>query len=111
MPSPDSGRGDQDPPKIFGAVISAGGITIAGKPGATKLLTISLEQPKGFYINNPISGVETICHSPKWTTKGELRSLLEEIIEKAKNVDLDKLEAEIEEEANKLARQKYKVLN
>jgi hypothetical protein len=36
---------------------------------------------------------------------------LEEIIEKAKNVDLDKLEAEIEEEANKLARQKYKVLN
>ncbi len=43
--------------------------------------------------------------------KVDLRSLLEEIIEKAKNVDLDKLEAEIEEEANKLARQKYKVLN
>lgn len=43
--------------------------------------------------------------------KVDLRSLLEEIIEKAKNVDLDKLEAEIEEEANKLAMQKYKVLN
>jgi len=44
--------------------------------------------------------------------KVDLKSLLEEIIEKAKNyMDLDKLEAEIEEEANKLARQKYKVLN
>jgi AbrB family looped-hinge helix DNA binding protein len=39
--------------------------------------------------------------------KIDLKSLLDEIIEKAKNVDLDK----IEEEANKLARQKYKVLN
>ena len=29
--------------------------------------------------------------------------------EKAKSVDLDELEAEIEEEANMLARQKYKV--
>ena len=43
--------------------------------------------------------------------KIDLRSLLEEIIEKAKSVDLDKLDAEIEDEANKLARQKYKVLN
>jgi AbrB family transcriptional regulator (stage V sporulation protein T) len=43
--------------------------------------------------------------------KIDLKSLLDEIIEKAKNVDLDKFEAEIEEEANKLARQKYKVLN
>ncbi len=43
--------------------------------------------------------------------KVDLRSLLEEIIEKAKNMDLDKFEADIEEEANKLARQKYKVLN
>ncbi|OPY57547.1 MAG: SpoVT / AbrB like domain protein [Methanosaeta sp. PtaU1.Bin112] len=42
--------------------------------------------------------------------KINLRALLEEIIEKAKDMDLDKLEAEIEEEANKLARQKYKVL-
>jgi predicted nucleic acid-binding protein len=39
--------------------------------------------------------------------KIDLKSLLDEIIEKAKNVDLDKFEAEIEEEANKLARQKF----
>lgn len=43
--------------------------------------------------------------------KVDLRAMIEDIIEKAKNVDLDKLEAEIEEEANKLARQKYKVLD
>lgn len=43
--------------------------------------------------------------------KADLRSLMEEMIKKAKTVDLDKLEAEIEEEANKLAKQKYKVLN
>jgi len=40
-----------------------------------------------------------------------VRALLNDIIAKAKSVDLDKLEAEIEEEANHLARQKYKVLN
>ena len=34
-----------------------------------------------------------------------------EIIEKAKSVDLDRLEEEIEEEANRLARKKYKVLD
>jgi len=43
--------------------------------------------------------------------KVDLRSLLEDAIEKAKNVDLDNLEAEIEDEANELARKKYKVLN
>ncbi len=43
--------------------------------------------------------------------KVDFRALIDEIIEKAKNVDLDRLEAEIEEEANKLARQKYKVLD
>jgi AbrB family looped-hinge helix DNA binding protein len=43
--------------------------------------------------------------------KVDLRAMIEDIIEKAKNVDLDQLEAEIEEEANKLARQKYKVLD
>ena len=42
--------------------------------------------------------------------KVDLRAMIEDIIDKAKNVDLDQLEAEIEEEANKLARQKYKVL-
>lgn len=43
--------------------------------------------------------------------KVDFRALIDEIIEKAKNADLDRLEAEIEEEANKLARQKYKVLD
>jgi AbrB family transcriptional regulator (stage V sporulation protein T) len=41
--------------------------------------------------------------------KINLRSLLEDAIEKAKSIDLDKLESEIEEESNQLARQKFKV--
>ena len=40
--------------------------------------------------------------------KINLRALLEDAIVKAKSVDLDKLEKEIEEESNKLARQKFK---
>ncbi len=43
--------------------------------------------------------------------KVNLRALMQDIIEKAKNVDMDKLEAEIEEEANRLARRKYKILD
>ncbi len=43
--------------------------------------------------------------------KVDLRAMIEDIIEKAKNVDLDRLEAEIEEEADRLARKKYKVLD
>ncbi len=43
--------------------------------------------------------------------KIDLRSLMEDIIEKAKGIDMDKLEAEIEEEANRLARRKYKILD
>ena len=35
--------------------------------------------------------------------------LLEDAIEKAKSIDLEKLEREIEEESNQLARQKFKV--
>ena len=38
--------------------------------------------------------------------KVDLRAMIDEIIEKAKGVDLDRLEAEIEEEANRLARKK-----
>jgi hypothetical protein len=38
-------------------------------------------------------------------------AMIEDIIEKAKNVDLDQLEAEIEEEANRLARKKFGVLD
>jgi AbrB family looped-hinge helix DNA binding protein len=41
--------------------------------------------------------------------KINLRALLEDAIIKAKSVDLDKLEKEIEEESNKLARQKFKI--
>jgi AbrB family transcriptional regulator (stage V sporulation protein T) len=41
--------------------------------------------------------------------KINLRTLLEDAIEKAKSVDLDKLQREIEEESNQLARQKFKV--
>jgi len=38
--------------------------------------------------------------------KVDLRAMIDEIIEKAKGVDLDRLEEEIEEEANRLARKK-----
>ena len=41
--------------------------------------------------------------------KINLRSLLEDAIVKAKSIDLDKLEEEIEQESNQLARQKFKV--
>ena len=41
--------------------------------------------------------------------KINLRALLEDAIVKAKSQDLDKLEKEIEEESNRLARQKYKI--
>ena len=40
--------------------------------------------------------------------KINLRLLLEDAIEKAKSIDLDKLESEIEEKSNQLARQKSK---
>ncbi len=43
--------------------------------------------------------------------KVDLRAMIDEIIEKAKSVDLDRLEEEIEEEANRLARKKYQVLD
>jgi AbrB family looped-hinge helix DNA binding protein len=41
--------------------------------------------------------------------KINLRALLEDAIVRAKSVDLDKLEREIEEESNQLARQKFKI--
>ena len=41
--------------------------------------------------------------------KINLRVLLEDAIEKAKSIDLDQLEKEIEEESNQLARQRFKV--
>lgn len=41
--------------------------------------------------------------------KINLRALLEGAIVKAKSQDLDKLEKEIEEESNQLARQKFKI--
>ena len=41
--------------------------------------------------------------------KINLRALLEDAIVKAKSQDMDKPEKEIEEESNKLARQKFKI--
>ena len=41
--------------------------------------------------------------------KINLRVLLEDAIEKAKSIDLDQLEKEIEEESNQLSRQRFKV--
>ena len=41
--------------------------------------------------------------------KNSTKGLLEDAIEKAKSVDLDKLENEIEEESNQLARKTYKI--
>jgi AbrB family transcriptional regulator (stage V sporulation protein T) len=43
--------------------------------------------------------------------KVDLRAMIEDLIEKAKSIDLDQLEAEIEEEADRLAREKYKILD
>jgi AbrB family transcriptional regulator (stage V sporulation protein T) len=39
----------------------------------------------------------------------DLRALLKDAIEKARSVDLEELEREIEEESNQLARKKFKV--
>ena len=41
----------------------------------------------------------------------DLKKMLEEMIEKAKDVDFDKLEKEIREESDKVARKKYKVFD
>lgn len=39
----------------------------------------------------------------------DVKKMLEDLIEKAKAVDLGKLEKEIEQEGNKVARKKYKI--
>ncbi|AEA47893.1 AbrB/MazE/SpoVT family DNA-binding domain-containing protein [Archaeoglobus veneficus] len=41
----------------------------------------------------------------------DVKKMLEDLIEKAKGVDLEKLEQEVEEEGNRIARKKYKVLD
>jgi len=41
----------------------------------------------------------------------DAKKMLEDLIEKAKGVDLEKLEKEIEEEGNRIARKKYKILD
>jgi AbrB family looped-hinge helix DNA binding protein len=41
--------------------------------------------------------------------KKDLRTVLEGVIKEAQNVDLDKLERDIEEEGNRIARAKYKI--
>jgi len=45
------------------------------------------------------------------SAKVDTHAMIADIIEKAKNVDLNRLEAEIEDEADRLARKKYKVLD
>jgi len=42
--------------------------------------------------------------------KKDLRSILEGVIKEARNLDLDKLERDVEEEGNRIAREKYKIL-
>ncbi|AIY89104.1 AbrB/MazE/SpoVT family DNA-binding domain-containing protein [Geoglobus acetivorans] len=39
----------------------------------------------------------------------DVRKMLENLIEKAKSIDLEKLEREIEEEGNRIARRKHKI--
>lgn len=39
----------------------------------------------------------------------DVKKMLEDLIEKAKNIDLKELEKEIEEEGNRIARRKYKI--
>lgn len=41
--------------------------------------------------------------------KMDLRAILEGVIKEAQNVDLDKLERDIEDEGNRIAREKYKI--
>ncbi len=41
----------------------------------------------------------------------DVKKMLESVIEKAKGVDFDKLEKEIEEEGNRVAKKKYKVFD
>lgn len=42
--------------------------------------------------------------------KKDLRTILEGVIKEAQKVDLDKLERDVEEEGNRIAREKYKIL-
>ncbi len=41
----------------------------------------------------------------------DVKKMLEDLIEKARSVDLDKLEKEIEKVGNKIAKEKYKILD
>ncbi len=43
--------------------------------------------------------------------KVDVRAMIEDAIKRAKNVDLEKLEAEMEEEGNKVARKMHKILD
>jgi len=54
-------------------------------------------------------GDEFVAEDSIILKKINLRVLLEDAIEKAKSIDLDKLEREIEEVSNQLARQKFKL--
>jgi len=41
--------------------------------------------------------------------KKDLRAVLEGVIKEARNVDLNKLERDVEDEGNRIAREKYKI--
>jgi len=41
----------------------------------------------------------------------DVKKMLEDLIEKARSVDLEKLEKEIEKVGNKIAKEKYKILD
>ncbi len=43
--------------------------------------------------------------------KVDVRAMIKDSIERAKNIDLDRLEAEMEEEGNRVARKMHKVLD
>jgi AbrB family looped-hinge helix DNA binding protein len=53
--------------------------------------------------------IDTLGEGTFIVKKIDLRSLLEEAIEKAKGIDHDRIEREIEEESNQLAKKRFAV--
>jgi len=43
--------------------------------------------------------------------KVDVRAMIKDAIKRAKNIDLDKLEAEMEDEGNRVAKEMYKILD
>lgn len=74
------------------------------------MLTSELRQKLGISTGDECI-VEELGPDSLVLKKVNLRALMQDIIEKARNIAMDKLEAEIDEEANRLARRKYKILD